>query len=71
MAGTFAGERSKAMKTIRFRYILPVIALITSCSSTYYPGSTPADDVYYSPRNNPAPAPVATAPAPALNTYSN
>lgn len=71
MAGTFAGERSKAMKTIRFRYILPVIALITSCSSTYYPGSTPADDVYYSPRNNPAPAPVATAPAPAPNTYSN
>lgn len=68
-----AGERNPAMKTIRFQYILPVLALITSCSSTYYPGSSQVDDVYYSPRNNPAPAVGASAPAsaPSPNAYSS
>ena len=58
------------MKTLNNLFAIAALIMASACSSTYHPGSTAADDVYYTPKDKPAT--VATpAPAAVADNYSN
>ena len=60
------------MKNLQTLIGLAIILSASACSSTYHAGTTPPDDVYYSSKNEPAPAQQTypTTPAASPNDYS-
>jgi hypothetical protein len=44
------------MKNLKSLIGIAIILSASACTSTYQAGSTAQDDVYYSTKNNPAPA---------------